>query len=154
MSSSHPDAVFAVLRDADPAVLDRDELSELVKHIAQHTSWVDSLKVRVTRRQRELAEQGRGEAPADLLAREGGQSGRDARTADDREQACSNLPNFEAALAAGSVSAGHVDAIAAAVRGMDQVTAAEFFTHRDELLTKPATRVSTRSVAAAATWRG
>ena len=46
------------------------------------------------------------------------------------------LPNFEAALASGAVSAGHVDAIAAAVRDMDQVTAAEFFTHRDDLLAK------------------
>ena len=88
------------------------------------------------------------------MARAGGQSWRDARTADDREQVCSNLPNFEDALAAGAVSAGHVDAIAAAVRGMDQVTAAEFFTHRDELLTKPTSRVSTRSGVAVATWRG
>ena len=36
----------------------------------------------------------------------------------------------------GAVSAGHVDAIAGVVRGMDQVTATEFFTHRDDLLTK------------------
>jgi hypothetical protein len=136
MSSSHPDAAFAVLRNADPEAMDRDELAEFAKRLAAHRSWCDALQVRVTRRQRDLAAQGRGEAPADLLVREGGQSGRDARTADDREHACSNLPNFEAALAAGSVSAGHVDAIAGAVRGMDQVTAAEFFTHRDELLDK------------------
>jgi hypothetical protein len=136
MSRPDPDAAFAVLRDADPEVMDRDQLAEVTKHIAQLTSWVDSVKVRVTRRQRALAEQGRAEQPVDLLAREGGQSSRDARTADDREQVCSNLPNFEAALANGAVSAGHVDAIAAAVRDMDQPTAAEFFTHRDDLLAK------------------
>ena len=128
--------MFAVLRGADPEVMDRDELAGLAKQLAAHRAWCDSLQVRITRRQRALAEQGRAESPADLLAREGSQSGRDARTADDREQVCSNLPNFEAALASGAVSAGHVDAIAAVVRGMDQVTAAEFFTHRDDLLAK------------------
>jgi HNH endonuclease len=136
MSSLDPDAVFAVLRAADPEVMDRDELAGLAQQLAAHRGWCDSLQVRITRRQRALADQGRGEQPADLLAREGGQSSRDARAADDREQVCSNLPNFEDALAAGDVSAGHVDAIAAVVRGMDQVTAAEFFTHRDDLLTK------------------
>ena len=136
MSAPDPDAVFAVLRSADPEVMDRDQLAVVVRQIAQLSSWVDSVKVRVTRRQRQLAEEGRGEAPADLLVREGGQSGRDARSADDREKVCSDLPNFEAALASGSVSAGHVDAIAGAVRGMDHVTAAEFFTHRDDLLDK------------------
>jgi hypothetical protein len=136
MSPPDPDAVFAVLRCADPEVMDRDQLAVVAKQIAQLSSWVDSVKVRVTRRQRQLAEQGRGEAPADLLVREGGQSGRDARGADDREKVCTALPNFEGALASGSVSAGHVDAIAGVVRGMDQVTAAEFFSHRDELLDK------------------
>ena len=136
MSPPDPDTAFAVLRAADPEVMDRDQLAEVTKHIAQLTSWVDSVKVRVTRRQRALAEQGRAEPPADLLAREGSQSGRDARTADDREKVCSALPNFEDALASGAVSAGHVDAIASVVRDMDQVTAAEFFTHRDDLLAK------------------
>jgi hypothetical protein len=136
MSPTDPDAVFAALRAADPDVMDRDELALTVKQVAQLGAWLDSVNVRVTRRQRALAADGRAEAPADLLARHGGQSGRDARTADDREHICSSLPNFEDALAAGSVSSGHVDAIASVVRGMDQVTAAEFFTHRDDLLSK------------------
>ena len=92
MSRSDPDAVFAALRDADPDTMDRDELAVVARQIAQHASWLDSVKVRVTRRQRALAEEGRGEAPKDLLAREGGQSGREARAADDREKVCSALP--------------------------------------------------------------
>ena len=88
--------------------MDRDEFAEVTKHIAQLTSWVDSVKVRVTRRQRQLADQGRAEPPADLLRVRAASPG-DARTADDREQVCSILPNFEEALAAGAVSAGHVD---------------------------------------------
>ena len=134
MSSSDPDAVYAALRDADPDAMDRDELAVVAKQIAQHASWLDSVKVKVTRRQRALADEGRAEAPKDLLAREGGQSGRDARTADDREKVCTALPSFEDALACGAVSAGHVDAIASAVRGLDQVTAAKFYSNCGSLL--------------------
>ena len=133
---SPPDAVFAALRVADPDVMDRDELAAVVKQCALVVAWADSVKVRATRRLRALAAEGRAEAPKDLLAREGGQSGRDARTADDREQVCTALPSFEDALAQGAVSAGHVDAIAAAVRGLDQVTAAEFYANGGSLLDK------------------
>src|SRR5215470_15136542 len=65
MSPPDPDAVFAVLRDAEPDVMDRDELAATVKQVAQLAAWLDSVKVRVTRRQRQLAEQGRAEAPKD-----------------------------------------------------------------------------------------
>ena len=136
MSPPGPDAVFAVLQAADPEVMDRDALAELACVVKSHRAWLDSLQVRITRRQRSLAEEGRAEAPKDLLAREGGQSGRDARTADDREQVCTALPSFENALAGGAVSAGHVDAIASAVRGLDQVTAAEFYANCATLLDK------------------
>jgi hypothetical protein len=134
MTSLDPDAVYAALRAADPDAMDRDQLAVVAKQIAQLTAWVDSVKVRVTRRQRALADAGRAEAPKDLLAREGGQSGRDARTADDRERVCTALPSFEDALSAGDVTAGHIDAIASAVRGLDQATAAEFFSKSDSLL--------------------
>ena len=136
MSSTNPDAVYAALRDADPDTMDRDQLAVVAKQIAQHAAWLDSVKVKVTRRQRALADEGRAEAPKDLLAREGGQSGRDARAADDREQVCTALPSFEEALACGAVAAGHLDAIASAVRGLDEVTAAEFYANCDTLLDK------------------
>src|SRR6187551_1805517 len=140
MSPPDPDAVFAALRAADPDVMDRDDLALVVKRCALIVSWADAVKVRATRRLRALAEQGRAEAPKDLLAREGGQSGRDARTADDREKVCTAMPSFESALAAGAVSAGHVDAIASAVRGLDQVTAAEFYANCATLLDKAETQ--------------
>ena len=70
----------------------------------------------------------------DLLAREGRQSGKDARTADERERVCTVLPEFEDALAAGTVSAGHVDAIAGAIRNLDEPTTAEFVALGAELL--------------------
>ena len=134
MRVSDPDVVFAALRVAEPDVMDRDELVSVTEQIAQLTAWVDAVKVRVTRRQRQLAEQGRAEVPRDLLAREGRQSGKDARTADERERVCSVMPAFEDALATGSVSAGHVDAIAGAIRNLDESTRAEFMALGAELL--------------------
>ena len=128
------EAVFAALCVADPDVMDRDELVEFIRDVASLKSWCDSLNVRATRRQRELAAEGRAEAPKDLLAREGGQSGKEARAGEERERVCSALPGFEAALAAGSVAAGHVDAIAGAIRNLDDTVAAEFIAHGLELL--------------------
>ena len=97
-------------------------------------AWCDSLTVRGMRRQRQLAAEGRAEAPKDLLAREGGQSGKDARAGAEREQVCTALPNFEHALACGTVSAGHVDAIAGAIRNLDDTVTAEFLAQARDLL--------------------
>ena len=44
------------------------------------------------------------------------------------------MPGFEDALTAGTVAAGHVDAIANATRNLDDVTIAEFNAHHDDLL--------------------
>ncbi|HZB40098.1 MAG TPA: HNH endonuclease [Ilumatobacter sp.] len=128
------DAAYAALRAADPDVMDRDELVEYIRDVASLKSWCDSLNVRATRRQRKLASEGRAEAPKDVLAREGGQSGKDARTTDDRERVCTALPNFEDALALGGVSSGHVDAIAGAIRNLDEAVTAEFIAQGHELL--------------------
>src|SRR5688572_17123640 len=134
MSTSDLDVVVAVLRGADPDVMDRDELVEFIRNVASLKSWCDSLNVRATRRQRRLAAEGRAEAPKDLLAREGSQSGKDARAGEERERVCTALPSFEAALASGSVSAGHVDAIAGTIRNLDEAVAAEFIAQGHELL--------------------
>ena len=101
--STDTDAVYAALREADPDVMDRDEIAAFIKQVAALKAWCESLTVRATRRQRHLAAEGHGEAPKDLLAREGGQSGKDARAGEEREQVCTALPNFEDALACGTV---------------------------------------------------
>ena len=43
MSPPDPDAVFAVLRVADPDVMDRDELAELARLVKSQRAWLDSL---------------------------------------------------------------------------------------------------------------
>lgn len=129
-----PVAVCTAIRDCDPDVMDRDELAERLRQIAVLPAWCESQQVRVVRRQRALAAHGCGEHPKDLLARDGGHSGKDARSADHRERVCAAMPGFEDALAAGAVSAGHVDAIALATRHLDQPAHAEFVAHAAALL--------------------
>jgi len=139
MERSDPDAVYAALRAADPDVMDRDELAELTRQIAAHKAWCEALQVRTTRRQRQLANEGRSESPRDILTHHGGQSAKDARTIDERERVCSTLPGFEDALADGTVAAGHVDAIAAATRNLDEPSLAAFNAHAIGLLANATT---------------
>jgi len=134
MSPPDTDAVFAVLRAADPDVMDRDELAVLTGQLATHQAWCDALKVRVTRRTRRLAGEGRAEPPRDLLSRHGRASSKDAKAAAEREQVCAALPSFEDALASGTVSAGHVDAITNATRNLDDQLLAEFHACQTDLL--------------------
>lgn len=132
--STRPDDTFVAVRDADPDVLDASELEQLIRRIAELRAWCDARQVRATRRQRQLAEAGSGADPRSALARHGRSSGRDARAASEREIVCSSMPGFEDALATGTVTSGHVDAVATATRGLDEAATAEFVACADDLL--------------------
>ena len=134
MSPPDADAVLAVLRSADPDVMDRDELAVLTGRLAAHQAWCDALKVRITRRQRQLAGEGRAEPPHDLLSRHGRESSKRGKAAAEREQVCTAMPAFEDALGSGAVSAGHLDAIANATRNLDEGLSAEFAACQADLL--------------------
>lgn len=140
MSPPDTDATYAALRAADPDVMDRDELAVLTGQLATHQAWCDALKVRVTRQQRRLAAEGHAEPPRDLLSWHGRQSSKDAKATADREQVCTSLPSFEEALAAGAVSAGHVDAIANATRNLDDVLLSDFNASEADLLADAGTQ--------------
>lgn len=139
--NSPPDAVYAEVRDTDPDVLDADGLAEYTSKIAELKAWCDARQVRATRRQRALAAEGRAADPRSSLSQHGRQSSKDAKASTDREAVCSAMPGFEDGLGSGAVSAGHVDAIAAATRDLDEPAAAEFVAEADTLLDE-ATRQS------------
>ncbi len=123
-----------VLLAADPDVMDRDQLAGLVTGLRRLRSFCDSAEVRVTRRTNQLVAEGRCEPAAALLTNGGRTSSRDALAASERAAVCEALPSFEDALAAGSISAGHVDALAAATRNLDPNTLAELLALEDDLL--------------------
>jgi hypothetical protein len=134
MSPPDPLALVAAIRDGEPDTMDRDGLAELVAAIAALRAWCDARQVRAVRAQRRLAAEGRAESPKDLLASDGKQSAKDAKAADERERVCTSMPGFEDALAAGTVSAGHLDALANASRRLDDAERAELATHAADLL--------------------
>src|SRR5688572_30883990 len=95
------------LAEADPAACDRAGLAEITRRCAQARSWLDALEARVAMAARRL-----DEPVAPLLAAGGARSVREAEAAARRAAVCELLPGVHDALAAGRVSAGHVDAIA------------------------------------------
>jgi hypothetical protein len=129
------DDVFRSLRDTDPDVLDSDELDAYLRRLSELKAWCESRQVRATRRQRQLAADGRAGDPRGSLSNHGRQSGKEAAAAAEREQVCSTMPGFEDALENGEVTAGHVDAIASATKDLDDEARAEFADQADDLLT-------------------
>ncbi len=123
-----------VLLAGDPDVMDRDQLAGFVTQLGRVRSWCAAAEVRVSRRTRQLAAQGHSESAAALLSDAGRCSSKDAHTASERETICGVMPSFEDALAAGSVSAAHVDALAAATRNLNDQLLAEFVACEADLL--------------------
>lgn len=132
--NSPPDGVYAIVRDTDPDVLDADQLDAFQRNVAELRAWCDAREVRSTRRRRQLANEGRAADSRCSLTRDGRRSSKDAQSAADRETMCTAMPGFEEALAAGSVSAGHIDALAIATRNLDTDEAAEFTAEAETLI--------------------
>ena len=110
---------IAGLLAVDVAVCDRAGLGVAVKLAQRVRGWVDAVDVAIARRSRELAAEGRSESAAEVLTGYGRRSTRETKAASDRSEVCEQMPGFETALADGAVSAGHVDAVANAAKGLD-----------------------------------
>mgnify|MGYP001088345229 CR=1 FL=1 len=127
-------AALAAALEADPDAMERDELSVLMRHLAMLRGFVDAADVRVARRLRALAAEGRSESATAALMDDGRRSGKEANATRDREQLCDELPAFEDALATGDVSADHLDVLAKLTKGLDDTTRSDLFARADELL--------------------
>ncbi|MGH9135446.1 MAG: DUF222 domain-containing protein [Acidimicrobiales bacterium] len=110
---------FVKLLVAEPEHCDRDELAVIVRRSLRVRGWLDSIDANVAARTARLAAEGRAEAPADLLSGGGRRGQREADAAARRGTLCEQMPAVGDALADGTVSAGHVDALANAARGLD-----------------------------------
>ena len=132
--NSPPDAVYAEVRDTDPDTLDALGLDGYLRRVAELRAWCEARQIRATRRQRQLAAEGRATDPRNSLANHGRQSSKEAGAAGDRETVCTSMPGFESALDRGTVSSGHLDAIASATRNLDDEERADFVAEADELL--------------------
>lgn len=129
-----PGQLIDRLLSCEPDVCDAEQLDALTAHVADVKAWCDALQVRITRAQRKLADEGRAPDPRNSIARNGRTSAKDAQAAAERETVCTSMPAFEDALGNGSISAGHVDALANAGRRLDDAAQAELHACVDELL--------------------
>jgi hypothetical protein len=112
-------AAFAELSECDPFQQDRVGLRGLVQRSLRLRGWLDAIDARIAARAAQLAAVGSSEDASTVLAGGGRRGRRDAEAAADRGTVCERLPLVATALANGTVTAGHVDAIANASRQLD-----------------------------------
>jgi hypothetical protein len=86
---------------------------------------LDAFDARIALHASRLSDEGSCEPAAALLTGCGRRSARDAETAARRAAVCADLPEVHDALAAGRVSAGHVDAVARLAGDLDDAARAE-----------------------------
>ena len=113
-------AALELLAAADVESMNRADLDAVVKARRDVIAFSDSVEVRIARRSRQLAAEGRSEPAADVLREGGRRSAREAAAAAGREKACEQLPSFETALADGAVSSGHLNVLANATAKLDE----------------------------------
>ena len=134
MNTDHVSATVALLLTAEPEVAERDEVAAIVRRSREVQSWLDSVNVACARRTRELASAGKAEPAESLLGDDGHRPSRESAIINKRVPACDAMPTFEAALAAGSISAGHVDAVASVLGRLDDEIRLAFIAEEDRLL--------------------
>jgi hypothetical protein len=134
MTTASVSATVALLLAAEPDVADRDEVAAIVHRAREVQSWLDAINVACARRTRVLAASGRAEPVESLLSDGGQRPSKESAIIDKRVPVCDALPAFEAALAAGSISSGHVDAVAAVLSRLDDEIRTAFIAEQARLL--------------------
>jgi len=126
--ATEPDAVEAVreLAATDVSGCDRVELDRVVALGRRVRGFLDCVDVQVARRSDRLADQGHGDPAVVVLADGGRRPARDARTAATRAGLCDQLPTLETALADGTVTGAHIDAVAHLAARLDEQAQARF----------------------------
>jgi len=139
--ATEPDAVEAVreLSATDVSGCDRVELDRVVALGRRVRGFLDCVDVQVARRSDQLTDQGHGDPAVVVLADGGRRPAREARAAATRAGLCDQLPELETALADGTVTGAHIDAIAHLAAGLDQ-QAQQRFGEITEALIADATR--------------
>jgi hypothetical protein len=124
------------LLGVSPECADRDELGRVVKLNARLKAFTVRYDMRCSRRADLLAAEGRSESGFGMLMDEGNGSSRDAKSAGDRDKVCTDLPEFESALADGEVSGEHIDVLAKHTKGLSDVERADLIAAGQDLVDK------------------
>src|ERR671912_1063464 len=119
--------LVTVLTTADPAGCPRTEIAELASQSAQVRCWLDAFDATLA-----------AAANSDPTVVSGGgrRSSREANTVAARGQVCADMPELHHALAAGTVAAGHVDAVARVVGQVEESVRAQLVEQAADLVDK------------------
>ena len=126
--------VLVKLLVADPEQCGTDGLTLLVRRSLRVRGWLDALDARIAARAARLADEDNSADAATVLGGGGRRSRRDAEAAAARGGVCERMPALGEALADGSVTANHVDAVAAAARTLDDDGTQRLAEHERELV--------------------
>jgi Domain of unknown function (DUF222) len=127
------DAIVKLLV-ADPDQCERDGLALLVRRSLRVRGWLDALDARVAARATRLADEDNAADAATVLGGGGRRSRRDAEAVAARGGVCERMPALGEALADGTVTANHVDAVVNAARHLDDDGKARLADHAESLV--------------------
>jgi hypothetical protein len=134
---AHLDTALAVLGELDVASLaSPGEIERHVRLVATVRSWTDAVLTALAARADELAASCDGGGPGgEHLVRSAARLSHHAAAAVARRTAVAGrFPLFAAALAAGSVTGEHLDALGRVLRGLEPAVSAAFVAAEDDLL--------------------
>ena len=113
----------ATLSVADLSACDRVTASELLAQVSEVRSWLDALEAALV-----------GRVDETVLGGDGRRSSRETRTVAARGEVCADMPALHDALAAGTVAAGHVDAVARVAGQVEESVRAQLVEQAESLV--------------------
>src|SRR5262245_1369003 len=126
-------ALLDRLTAIDVEVADRALLEELAAGIRRVRAGLDALEARVARRLAAVSSY-----PEKVLADQSGGSLRDAEAVLQRCETLTRIPAFEAALAEGAITTGHVDVLGRGLRHLEPPERTELLVQADQLAAEAA----------------
>ncbi|MFW2334482.1 DUF222 domain-containing protein [Ilumatobacter sp.] len=132
--STDPVTELAALTAVDVSACDVTGAIDLAQRSKLVRGWLDRFDAGLATHLNELYEEGEGAPAADVLVRNEGISAAEARRRERRAKALDDAPSFGDALATGTVTAEHADALANATAKLDDAVKGAFFDREESLL--------------------
>lgn len=127
-------SLITSLAGRDPDCEDRAGVGAILRDLNRLSGWVEARKVRCTRQLRRLEAEGRSESVGSALLDESRHSAAEANRTRDRERVCNLFPGLEDQLAAGQVSADHLDALSRLTKNLNDQDRSDLAARADEVL--------------------
>ena len=134
-----------------PVLVTVDDCRTLLGGVADARAQLDLIEAKALARLDELAEHGEGPGGRESALLDGRRSSRQARNAHERSRVLAAVPQLQAALDRGAVSAEHIDAYASACRDLIDAQRAELLDDPELHAAASAACPPTRSARSSAT---